>query len=103
MKDNTCIEDFERQHFDYVGLQNILLGSSMGNLQVIGNPRLTDISALESYFECDNVTTPLATIGAVEVIPTVNPNPQSVVSCLLSTVEQVFHLQLPSIHRPSDS
>ncbi len=61
----------------------------MGNLQVIGNPRLTDISALEAFLGCGNVTSPLTTIGAVEVIPTVNPDPQSIVSCLLGTIDQV--------------
>ena len=71
------------------GLQNILLGSPMGNLQVIGNPRLTDISALEVFLDCSNVTTPEAPIGAVEVIPTVNPDPQSIVSCLLGTISEV--------------
>ena len=72
----------------------------MGNLQVIGNPRLTDISALESFFDCNNVTTPLAAIGAVEVIPTVNPDPQSIISCLLGTVNQVKSKELPGIHGP---
>ena len=69
------------------GLQGILLESGQGNLQIIGNPRLTDISALDTVLNCNNQTNPAAPVGAIEVIPTAGPPAQG--SCLLSTHGQV--------------
>jgi len=62
----------------------------VGQMQILGKPRLQDISALENVLQCENgqpaVLDPKAVLGVIEVIPEEdNPNGTS---CLISNVGQ---------------
>ena len=62
----------------------------VGQLQILGNPRLTDISALDNALRCQGgqpeVLDPKTVLGVVEVIP-MEDNPSGT-SCLISNVGQ---------------
>ena len=66
----------------------------MGNLQILGNPRLADISALDPALQCENgqprEVDPKAVLGVVQGIPEQdNPNGTS---CLISNAGQASSL-----------
>jgi len=72
------------------GLQGLAADDVVGQMQILGKPRLQDISALENVLQCENgqpaVLDPKAVLGVIEVIPEEdNPNGTS---CLISNVGQ---------------
>ncbi len=71
----------------------------MGNLQILGNPRLQDISALEDALGCvGNRPTAVdakAVLGAIEVIP---EGASSSTSCLINNAAQASKALLPPPH-----
>ena len=72
------------------GLQGLSEVDVIGNLQIIGNPRLQDISALDNFLECDNgmpkKVDPMAVLGVIQITPEVVSINGT--SCLISTAEQ---------------
>lgn len=73
------------------GLQGLALPDALGNLEILSNPRLTNIDALGSIFLCNEkgktqVLPQYALVGVVEVKPA-QPS-TSLSRCLLTTAEQ---------------
>ena len=78
-------------HIRGAGLQGLGASDVVGQLQILGNPRLTDISALDPALQCQDgqpeVLDPKTVLGVIEVIPEQhNPNGTS---CLISNAGQV--------------
>ena len=74
----------------------------VGKLEILGNPRLQDISALEDALGCvGNRPTAVdakAVLGAIEVIPEGAP---SSTSCLINNAAQASKAPLPPPPPPS--
>ena len=77
-------------HVCGAGLQGLAASDVMSQLQILGNPRLTDISALDPALQCEDgqptAVNPRTVLGVVEVIPE-EDNPGGT-SCLISNAGQ---------------
>lgn len=73
------------------GLQGLSLEAALNNLEITGNPRLVDISALDAVVNCSDPTMAMDSLGVIEVFPA---NRQQPSSCFLTSVGQV--LEYPS-------
>lgn len=85
------------------GLQGMALPNALGNLEILSNPRLTDIDALSTVFACredgtTQVDPPAAPVGVVEV--TSEQSRTVPARCLLTTAEQVRDRAQPSCDAP---
>jgi len=69
----------------------------IGNLQIIGNPRLQDISTLDNLLKCEagipESVDPMAVLGVIQVVPPENKLDGT--SCLISTAQQARTLSPP--------
>ena len=74
------------------GLEGLTASDILGNLEILSNNLLADISALEAVLGCQAngstaIVPPAAQVGAIEVLPADPATPVS--RCLLTTAEQV--------------
>ena len=73
-------------------MEGLTASDILGNLEILSNNLLADISALEAVLGCQAngstaIVPPTAQVGAIEVLPA---DPATSVSrCLLTTAEQV--------------